>query len=108
MSDYYCDRYNIEFLLHTHSTSVPKLQLAFYLDVYTQFTILGIVSALAVLVPGIIVLFLIRGVKVPFFRNLTIMLGLFGILHGIFHILFLVNLTSITLPVDLVPRPVRL
>src|SRR3989442_751656 len=66
-----------------------------------EFTILGIMSALSVLVPSIFILALIKGVKTPAFKNLTIMLASFGILHGCYHFLFLINLPIIALPVDL-------
>ncbi|MBI4258609.1 MAG: hypothetical protein HY619_06605 [Thaumarchaeota archaeon] len=63
---------------------------------------LGIISALAVIVPGIILLFLIRGVNQAVLKNLTIMLAAFGITHGLYHLLLLFRLPSIADPIDLV------
>jgi hypothetical protein len=66
------------------------------------FTALGWTSALSVIVPGIILLTLIRGVKVASLRNLTIMLSLFAILHGFYHISFIFGLNAIGTIIDLV------
>ena len=49
------------------------------------------ISALAVIIPGFILLSLIRGVKVASLRNLTIILASFGILHGFYHLSYLVG-----------------
>jgi hypothetical protein len=58
-------------------------------DVYT---VLGLISAFSVILPGIILLTLIRGVKVASLRNITIMLSAFGILHGFYHLSYLISL----------------
>ncbi|MBI2184917.1 MAG: hypothetical protein HYU39_08175 [Thaumarchaeota archaeon] len=63
---------------------------------------LGLISALAVIIPGIILLVLIRGVNKPVLRNLTIMLASFAILHGIYHILLILGQSILANPVDLV------
>ena len=64
-------------------------------------TVLGIVNALAVIIPGLLLLLLVRGVKVPTLRNLTILLASFGLLHGLYHILTLVNIPVLANLVDL-------
>jgi len=53
------------------------------------FTILDLTSAFAVIIPGVVLLTLIRGVKVASLRNMTIMLAAFGILHGFYHLSYL-------------------
>ena len=53
------------------------------------FTILDLTSAFAVIIPGVVLLTLIRGVKVASLRNMTIMLAAFGILHGMYHLSYL-------------------
>jgi hypothetical protein len=50
------------------------------------FTILGWVSALSVIIPGVALLSLLRGVRLAATRNLTILLASFGILHGLYHV----------------------
>ena len=66
------------------------------------FTALGITSAIAVLIPGVALLAFFRSVKIPTLRNLTLILGLFCIFHGAYHLLFLVDLPQIGNIVDLV------
>lgn len=46
-------------------------------------------------------LLLVRGVKVSTLRNLTILLESFGLLHGLYHILTLVNMPALANLVDL-------
>jgi hypothetical protein len=53
------------------------------------FTILDLISAFAVIIPGVVLLTLIRGVKVASLRNMTFMLAAFGILHGFYHLSYL-------------------
>lgn len=64
--------------------------------------LLGIINALAVIIPGIVLLLFIRGVKVPTLRNLTLLLALFGLLHGLYHILLLAGMFTLANPVDLI------
>ena len=53
------------------------------------FTILGVISALSVMIPGFVVLARFGIVKVSLLRNLTILLSLFAIIHGFYHLLLL-------------------
>jgi disulfide bond formation protein DsbB len=62
---------------------------------------LGIINALAVIIPGLFLLALIRGVKLPPLRILTVLLASFGILHGIYHVLLIFGASTIANPVDL-------
>jgi hypothetical protein len=55
------------------------------------FDILGLADALAVIIPGVVLLSLIRGVEVRTLRNLTLILSGFAILHGFYHISYLVG-----------------
>jgi hypothetical protein len=55
------------------------------------FTILDLVSAFAVIIPGVVLLTFIRGIKVVSLRNMTILLAAFSILHGIYHLSYLTN-----------------
>jgi hypothetical protein len=66
-----------------------------------HFTLLGIISALAVIIPGVVILLLIRGVRIPGLRILTVLLASFGLLHGIYHILLIFGLRRIADPIDL-------
>jgi hypothetical protein len=50
------------------------------------FALLGWISAISVIIPGVALLSLIRGVKLSSTRNLTILLASFAILHGFYHI----------------------
>ena len=50
------------------------------------FTILAVVSALSVMIPGFVILTRFGSVKVPRLRNLTILIALFGIVHGFYHL----------------------
>lgn len=56
------------------------------------FTILDLVSAFAVIVPGVVLLSLLSGIKVKTFRNMTILLAAFSILHGFYHLSYLTSL----------------
>jgi hypothetical protein len=42
-----------------------------------------------VIIPGVVLLSLIRGIKVSTFRNMTILLSAFAILHGFYHLSYL-------------------
>ena len=53
------------------------------------YTILGLISAFSVIIPGVVLLGLIRGIKVPSLRNMTILLSGFAILHGFYHLSYL-------------------
>jgi len=66
------------------------------------FTALGITSAVAVLIPGFALLAFFRSVKIPTLRNMTLILGLFCIFHGAYHLLFLADLPQIGNVVDFV------
>jgi len=63
--------------------------------------ILGIIDALAVIIPGVVLLALIKGVKVSTLRNLTLILSGFAILHGFYHISYLVGWSSVAPFIDL-------
>lgn len=52
---------------------------------------LGIISAVAVIVPGVVLLTLLKGLKVKSLRDLTIFLSFFAILHGFYHVSALLN-----------------
>jgi hypothetical protein len=55
------------------------------------FTILDLTSAFAVIIPGVVLLTIIRGIKVPSLRNMTILLSAFSILHGFYHLSYLTS-----------------
>lgn len=59
------------------------------------FTILGIISALSVIIPGPIIIYLANRVKVPSIRNLSILLVGFSVIHGLYHLSFLVSLPAV-------------
>src|ERR1700736_3181313 len=59
------------------------------------FSFLGWTSALSVIIPGVILLALIRGVNVPSLRNMTILISLFGVIHGFYHISYLYGLSDV-------------
>jgi hypothetical protein len=65
------------------------------------YTLMTWISAMAVIIPGLVILSLIRGLKVESLRNLTIILASFGILHGFYHLSYLVNLGTIAPYIDL-------
>jgi hypothetical protein len=70
---------------------------------FNLFDILDLTSALAVIIPGIILLSLLRGLKVPSLRNMTIILSSFAILHGFYHLSYLIGDLYIYAPeIDLV------
>lgn len=66
------------------------------------FTILDLLSAFAVIVPGVVLLALIRGVKVQSLRNMTILLSAFSILHGFYHLSYLTPFVSYAPYIDLI------
>jgi hypothetical protein len=70
-------------------------------NVFEIFDVLGLVDALAVIIPGLVLLLLIKGVKVPTLRNLTLILSGFAILHGFYHISYLVGWDSVAVYIDL-------
>ena len=51
------------------------------------FTILGLISAFSVLIPGIVLFARFGSVKITPFKTLTILISLFAIVHGIYHLL---------------------
>jgi hypothetical protein len=53
------------------------------------FTALDLISAFSVIIPGVVLLSLIRGIKVASLRNMTILLSAFSILHGFYHLSYL-------------------
>ncbi len=55
------------------------------------FTALDLASAFAVIIPGVVLLSLIRGIKVASLRNMTILLSAFSILHGFYHLSYLTS-----------------
>lgn len=63
--------------------------------------ILSLVSAAAVIIPGALLLLLLRGVTVPALRNLTIILSSFAILHGFYHLSYFIGLASVATYIDL-------
>lgn len=56
------------------------------------FTALGLVSAFSVLIPGIVILTRFGRVKVTPLKTLTILISLFAIVHGIYHLLQLTGI----------------
>jgi hypothetical protein len=65
------------------------------------FSFLGWTSALSVIIPGVILLALIRGVNVPSLRNMTILISLFGVIHGFYHISYLYGLSDVGALLDI-------
>jgi hypothetical protein len=65
------------------------------------YTALGLISAFSVIIPGIVLLTLVRGVKIASLRNLTIMLSAFGILHGLYHLSYIANFAQYANYLDL-------
>ncbi len=51
------------------------------------FTVLGVISAFSVLIPGIVLFARFGRVKVTPFKTLTVLISLFAVLHGIYHLL---------------------
>ncbi len=43
------------------------------------------------IIPGVVLLTIIRGIKVPSLRNMTILLSAFSILHGFYHLSYLTS-----------------
>ena len=54
------------------------------------YVLLTWISALAVIIPGLALLSLVRGVKIASLRNVTVILASFGILHGFYHLSYLI------------------
>ena len=57
--------------------------------------IYGIINALSVIVPGPIIIYLANRVKIPAIRNLSILLVGFSVVHGLYHLSFLVSLPAV-------------
>lgn len=66
------------------------------------FTALGLISAFSVLIPGIVILARFGRVKVTPFKTLTILISLFAIVHGIYHLLQLTGNPALGNILDLV------
>ena len=64
-------------------------------------SVLSMISALAVIIPGLFLLLMVRGVKMHRLRNLTVLLASFGLLHGLYHVLMFLNMSVLANPVDL-------
>ena len=73
----------------------------FFLQLVDIFTILDLTSAFSVIIPGVVLLSLIKGVKIASLRNITIMLSAFAILHGFYHLSYLINLFAYAPYIDL-------
>jgi len=67
-------------------------------DIYTA---LGLISAFSVIIPGIVLLTLVRGVKIASLRNITLLLSAFGILHGLYHLSYIANFAEYANYLDL-------
>lgn len=63
-------------------------------------TILGLVSGLSVIIPGVVLLVGFRKIKVAPLRNMTLILASFAILHGLYHFSALEGLTSVSFLLD--------
>ena len=63
-------------------------------------TTMGVINALSLIIPGIILLLLIRGTKVRPLRNITIILSLFAVFHGAYHVLLMIGQFATAEPVD--------
>jgi hypothetical protein len=63
-------------------------------------TVLGVVSGLSVLIPGIVLLTRFRKVKAIPLRNMTVILASFAVLHGLYHISALAGLTDLAFFLD--------
>jgi hypothetical protein len=61
---------------------------AVMLDIYT---LLGWINVFSVMIPGIVLLVFIPWIKISSVRNLTIILSFFAILHGIYHLSYIVG-----------------
>ena len=63
---------------------------------------LNVINALAVLVPGFILLGMLRSERAPVVKRLTMILALFTIVHGVYHSLEVFGLQTIADPIDFV------
>ncbi len=66
------------------------------------FTALEIISAFSVLIPGIVILARFGRVKVTPLKTLTILISLFAIVHGIYHLLQMTGYPAFANILDLV------
>lgn len=64
--------------------------------------ILGVVSVVSVMLPGVVLPIGFRRLKPGPLRNLTILLSAFGLVHGVYHILLLLGMFSDAVVVDFV------
>lgn len=64
------------------------------------FTALGLISALSVIIPGLVLLAFLGGVRAAPLRNLTMILASFAILHGFYHLSLLAKLTDVAFILD--------
>ncbi len=65
-------------------------------------TILGLTSALSVIIPGIILLARFGRIKLASLRNLTVILASFAILHGFYHFSTVAGLTGVGFVLDFI------
>jgi len=63
-------------------------------------TVLGLVSGLSVVIPGVFLLSRFGRIRLPPLRNLTMILGSFAILHGFYHFSALAGLTDLAFVLD--------
>jgi len=63
-------------------------------------TVLGLVSGLSVIIPGVLLLSRFGKIKLAPIRNLTVILASFGILHGLYHFSALAGLTDAAFVLD--------
>jgi hypothetical protein len=63
-------------------------------------TVLGLVSGLSVVIPGVFLLTRFGRIRLPPLRNLTMILGSFAILHGLYHFSALAGLTDLAFILD--------
>jgi hypothetical protein len=63
-------------------------------------TVLGLVSGLSVVIPGVFLLSRFGKIKLAPLRNLTAILGSFAILHGLYHFSALAGLTDAAFVLD--------
>jgi len=63
-------------------------------------TILGLVSGLSVVIPGVFLLSRFAKIKLAPLRNLTAILGSFAILHGLYHFSALAGMTDVAFVLD--------
>ncbi len=63
-------------------------------------TVLGLVSGLSVIIPGILLLSRFGKIKLAPIRNLTAILASFGVLHGLYHFSALAGLSDLAFVLD--------